>query len=382
MAMLPPPPPGSAPSPPLASPADRSRPRPRRSLLVVVLAAAVVWMAALAGAVVGGQVTKWLDRPPTRPSDQPLRVADPSDLGEKRINVAEVAEYVAPSVVTVSADMAGGSALGTGMIISSDGEVLTNAHVVEGATAVRVRLAGESEPRKATLLATDPGNDLALLRLDGDGFAPVTFADPDSVRIGDEVVAIGFAIGLDGDPSVTLGIVSALDRSFSTDDAFLNGLIQTDASISSGNSGGPLVNAEGNVVGVNTAVARDAPNVAVTNVSFAISAEEALSVIEALRAGAGGAERTEAYLGVGLGDRIDGGQGAVVTEVQPGTPAAEVGLEVGDLVVAVDDQVTAGSAGLIAAIRDLEPGTEVELTVVRDGAERVVTTTLVARPDG
>jgi putative serine protease PepD len=368
------------PPPPSAASAPRAKPQ-RRSLLTLTLIAVVAWIAGLAGALVGTQLGDWLDKPPTRASDQPIRVGDRSGATAERIDVAAIIDYVAPSVVTISADVPGGGSLGTGVIISSDGEILTNAHVVENATAIRVRLAGESEPREANLLAADSGNDLALLRMAGDGFAAVTFAEPDSVQIGDEVVAIGFALGLDGDPSVTLGIVSALDRSFSADDNYLNGLIQTDASISSGNSGGPLVNTDGQVVGINTAVARDTPNTAATNISFAISVGEALPVIEALRNQAGGEERTEAFLGVGLGDRTDGGQGAVVTGVEPGTPAADVGIREGDLIVAVGDRVTDGSAGLIAAIRDMEPGDTAELTIVRDGERTTLEVVLVARPE-
>lgn len=373
---LPPPLPGTSPNPPAPPGAPKRRP-----WLLLVLVAAVAWVAALAGAVVGDRLADRFDEPPQRSSDEPLRVADPSESGRGAVDVAAVVEYLEPSVVTISADVAGGTSLGTGMIITSDGEILTNAHVVEDASEIRVRLAGETEPREVSLLASDPGNDLALLRMDGDGFEAVTFADPGSVRIGDQVVAIGFALGLDGDPSVTLGIVSALDRSFGAGDAFLDGLIQTDAAISSGNSGGPLVNASGEVVGINTAVARDTPMTAATNVSFAISAAEALPIVEALRERAGGDLRQEAYLGVGLADRNDGGQGAVITEVLSGTPAAEVGLRADDLVVAIDDAAIDGSAGLIAAIRDLEPGDRVELTIVRDGAEEVRTVTLTDRPD-
>ena len=186
------------------------------------------------------------------------------------------------------------------MIITTDGEILTNAHVVEDATEVRVRLAGESEPRRATVLAADAGNDLALLRISGSDFTAATFAAPGSTAIGDEVVAIGFALDLDGDPSVTLGIVSALDRTIISGDAFLDGLIQTDAAISSGNSGGPLVNAAGEVVGINTAVARGDFQTAASNIGFAISVDEALPIVDQLRAQADGAVRDDGYLGVSL----------------------------------------------------------------------------------
>jgi putative serine protease PepD len=288
---------------------------------------------------------------------------------------------VAPSVVTISADVNGGTSLGTGVIISTDGEIVTNAHVIRDATEIRVRLAGETEPRRVSLLASDRGNDLALLRMSGDGFEAATFADPGSVRLGDEVVAIGFALGLDGEPSVTLGIVSALRRSIGQSDVFLDGLIQTDAAISSGNSGGPLVNAAGEVVGINTAVARDTSTTAATNVGFAISVAEALPIVEALRAQAAGALRREAYFGVGLEDRRDGGQGVIITGVEAGTPAAAAGVVVGDLIVAVDGSTTDGSAGVIAAIRDREAGDTIDITLVREGNSIEVTVELIERPD-
>ncbi len=376
MAMLPPPVPGQV-SAPVA-------PRPPRSKLRwVTLACAVgliAWVGGFAGALLGGEVADLLDKPPTRPSDEPLDVASPRPGFETRLDVAQVSQFVAPSTVTVSADIGRGVSLGTGVIISSEGEILTNAHVVDGATEIRVRLAGETEPREVNLLASDVGNDLALLRMAGDGFEAATFADPTSVRIGDEVVAIGFALGLDGDPSVTLGIVSALNRSVGQGDVFLDGLIQTDAAISSGNSGGPLVNAAGEVVGINTAVARDTTVFTATNVGFAISVEEALPIVETLRLAAQGIEREEAFLGVGLEDRIDGGQGVIVTGVEPGTPAEEVGVTVGDLIVAVDGAATDGSSGLIAAIRDKSPGDEVTVAIVRDTEAIELDVTLTARP--
>jgi S1-C subfamily serine protease len=386
--------------PPISEPDDSSQHEPRksrkerrndrrssgdvssRSFLVVAVVASVALVASLVGAVLGNQISDWMNEPPSRASDEAIDVAAPRDAIERRIDIARVVDYVAPSVVTISADVGGGQSLGTGVIISSDGEILTNAHVIEGASAIRVRLSGETEPREVTLLAEDAGNDLALLRMDGDGFEAATFADPDSVHLGDDVIAIGFALGLDGEPSVTLGIVSALDRTIgAADDSFLDGLIQTDAAISSGNSGGALVNAAGEVVGINTAVARGTSTTAATNVGFAISVGEALPVIEALRAQADGTARAEAYLGVGLADRTDGGQGAVVTGVEPGTPAADVGVQTDDLVVAVDGAAIDGSTGLIAAIRDLEPGDSVTLTVVRGGEEMTFDVTLTDRPD-
>lgn len=377
MTSLPPPAPGVSAVPPPPSPRDAKR----RGVALVVAVAVVAWVAGLAGALLGSQISDWLDEPPRSASDEPINVADSSGPIEGRLDVAKVIDHMAASVVTISADLPGGQSVGTGVIISSDGEILTNAHVVDGASEIRVRLAGETEPREARLLASDPGNDLALLRMSGDQFDAAVFADPDSVRIGDEVVAIGFALGLDGDPSVTLGIVSALDRTIGTDGAFLDGLIQTDAAISSGNSGGPLVNARGEVVGINTAVARDTATSAATNVGFAISAKEALPVIEALREQSSGDQRAEGYLGVQLDDRRDGGQGAVIRSVEPGTPAAASGVEAGDLVVAADGGAIDGATGLIAAIRDLQPGDTTTITVVRDGERLDLEVTLAERPE-
>ena len=302
-----------------------------------------------------------------------------------RLDVAAVAEFVGPSTVTVMADIDTGGfgqsgSVGTGIITSADGEIVTNAHVVEGASAIRVRLAGDTEPREARLLALDIGNDLALLEMEGSGHQPATFVQPGSVRLGDEVVAIGFALNLDGAPSVTLGIVSALNRTIVTANGALDGLIQTDAAISSGNSGGPLVNALGEVVGINTAVARGSATTAASNIGFAISVDEALPIMESLREQAGGDRREEGFLGVALDDRTDGGLGALIREVSPDSPAEAAGLAAGDIVIAVDGATIEGVAGLIAAIRDLEPGDTTVITVRRDGVETDVTAVLAARP--
>lgn len=302
-----------------------------------------------------------------------------------RLDVAGVAEFVGPSTVTVMADIDTGGfgqsgSVGTGIITSVDGEIVTNAHVVEGASAIRVRLAGDTEPREAQLLALDIGNDLALLRMEGSGYRPATFVQPGSVRIGDEVVAIGFALNLDGAPSVTLGIVSALNRTIVTANGALDGLIQTDAAISSGNSGGPLVNALGEVVGINTAVARGSATTAASNIGFAISVDEALPIMESLREQADGDPREEGFLGVALDDRTDGGLGALIRDVSPDSPAEAAGLEAGDIVIAVDGATIEGVAGLIAAIRDLEPGDTTVITVRRDGAETDIVAVLTARP--
>ena len=367
MTSLPPPAPGVNAVPPAPSP----RHAKRRAATLVAVVALVAWVAGLTGALVGSQVSDWIDEPPQSASDEPINVSDPSGPIDGRLDVAKVIDHMSASVVTINADVGSGQSVGTGVIVSSDGEILTNAHVVDGATEIRVRLAGETEPREARLLAADAGNDLALLRMSGTDFDAAVFADPASVRLGDEVVAIGFALGLDGDPSVTLGIVSALDRTIGTDGAYLDGLIQTDAAISSGNSGGPLVNARGEVVGINTAVARDTTTSAATNVGFAISVRRSAAGDRGV-AGTGRRCSRDPRATWAWNSTIDAmvARGRVITSVQPGTPAAEAGVEAGDLVVAADGVAIDGTSGLIAAIRDLQPGESATITVVRDG-ERI-----------
>jgi putative serine protease PepD len=297
--------------------------------------------------------------------------------------ILSVATRLANSVVTVlstlgETDMAGRS-VGTGVVLTSNGEILTNAHVVEGATSVVVRFAGETEPRVAKILATDIGNDLALIKVEATGLVAATFAKPGSVKIGDAVIAIGYALALDGGPTVTSGIVSAMKRTIETESGALNSLIQTDAAISSGNSGGPLVNLKGEVVGINTAVARGDSESAATNIGFSISVDEVLIVIEQLRDQANGVERREGFLGVGLTGREDGGQGAIITDVRAGSPADGAGIVVNDIVLSVDGEPIDGQAGLVAAIRDAVPGQKVKIEISRDGERMTFEATLAAR---
>ncbi|CAB4559272.1 unannotated protein [freshwater metagenome] len=351
-------------------------------------AAVVALVAGGVGGVIGAQLD---DDPVARdlgPSVQAPIIAEQEPAGTpvaaatvSELDVVGIAERVGPSVVTITSLIEGRVfGTGSGVIITADGEIITNAHVIDGADEVRVRLDGETEPRTATVLAADEPNDLALLRIDATGLPAATIAPPDSIQVGEPVVAIGFALALDGGASVTTGVVSALERTLVTEIGALGGLIQTDAAISSGNSGGPLVNADGQVVGINTAVATGSATRSATNVGFAISSRVLLDEIELLRAAAAGQEVAEGFLGVAIEERSDGGAGAVIAEVTPGSPAAEAGVRVGDVVVEADGRPVGGQGGLISAIRDGRPGETITLTVLRDGELVDLSAMLVERP--
>ena len=376
------------PPPPPLSPNKKSR----RKLRAVALAFVVVAIG-FGGGILGTiAVDEWdITIGSTRISGSSNAPLVTSEVGSDDPSlgttvVAQVVNQLADSVVTINSQISDatgeGEASGTGVVLTSDGEILTNAHVVEGATKVSVRFAGETEPRTATVLASDPGNDLALLKINATNLKPATFAQPGTIRIGDQVIAIGYALALDGGPSVTSGIISALKRTIITESGALNGLIQTDAAISSGNSGGPLVNLRGEVVGINTAVARSDVNQAANNVGFSISVDEIGPVLEQLRSQASGVARQEGFLGVGLAARTDGGQGAIITSVQPDSPASLAGIQQDDIVLSVDGEPIDGQAGLVAAIRDAAPGQTVEIEILRGVKRLTVKATLVARDQG
>jgi putative serine protease PepD len=245
----------------------------------------------VAGYVAGRQVTASDDPPATA---EPV-VHDPNaaiDVGEGgQIDVHSVVAKVVPSTVAITSTLVQqqgpfqveGEGAGTGIILDSEGHILTNAHVVAGATSVTVDVNGES--RSAQVIGGDRSQDVAVLKLDDpSGITPATLAT-DDVVVGDQVVAIGNALALEGSPTVTEGIISAIGRTIDTENGALGGLIQTDAAISSGNSGGPLVNANGEVVGVNTAVARSGGSVAASNIGFVIPIDQAMQVASQVIAG-------------------------------------------------------------------------------------------------
>ena len=349
----------------------------------LVVALAIVGMAFGAG-LAGGLIGSGLNDSSPGSGNSPLVTAAPvksGDIGDS--NVARAAEVIAPSVVTIDSVSSSGEAVGTGIIISSDGEILTNNHVVEGSKTARVRLYGSTSPIIADVLATDPSNDMALIKLrDTTGLVAATFADPESIAVGDPVVAVGYALALDGGPSVTSGIISALNRTLQLDsETFLNALIQTDAAISSGNSGGPLINMNGQVIGINTAVATGGMSSSANNIGFAIGVAEVQRVNRILHEIADGGTRRQGFLGISLGRRDDGGAGAVIGEVTSGSPADKAGVRENDIVLSINDQPIIGDEALVAIIRDSAPGETITIVVERDGKKVTLTATLVARSE-
>lgn len=372
--------PGQAPEPhpttvrPPAESNDTKRPSISRL-------AGTALVAVLAGATGAGVVTLLHDDIPaaTAPTAAPTGAPARSVAFDgEATDVAQVVDDVGPAVVSIQTSTGGpfrGSGAGTGIILTADGEVLTNAHVVEGARTIHVTLAGESQSRTATLVGADAASDLALLQIEeAAGLPTATLGSSETLVVGDDVVAIGNALALRGGPTVTRGIVSALGRSLETRAGTMTDLIQTDASISSGNSGGPLVNAGGEVVGINTAVATSGAGTAAENIGFAIAIDQAIPVVERLRTGAPAAGT--GYLGVNVADPADGSRGALVTAVADGSAAADARLRPGDLITAVDGTSVDGAAALGAAIRQHSPGEAVTVAYSRSGGDHETTVTL------
>jgi S1-C subfamily serine protease len=272
-------------SPPGWTPPQQTTPPPRRRRPWRI-AGALLAVALLAGSA-GGLAARALEPTPTTTA---APTASSSRLAGDSIDVAEVVAKVEPAVVSIQASSNQGplssTSAGSGVILTSDGEVLTNAHVVEGASSIKVTADGQSQARTATLVGINSGTDLALLKLtDASNLPTATIGKSAVVAVGDDVVAIGNALALPGSPTVTRGIVSALDRSLDTGSDQMTGLIQTDASISSGNSGGPLMNAAGQVIGITSAAAASGQGTTAENVGFAIPIDKAMTVVEQLRAG-------------------------------------------------------------------------------------------------
>jgi putative serine protease PepD len=266
-----------------------------------------------------------------------------------------------------------GTAQGTGFVIDADGDIVTNHHVVEGATSIKVTFA-DGTTAEAKLVGSDATTDLAVIHVDvpSGELHPLAFGDSSAVQVGDPVVAIGDPYGLEN--TVTAGIISALDRTITSPNNHpIGGAIQTDAAINSGNSGGPLLDLSGHVIGVNSQI--ESSSGGNIGIGFAVPANTAKTVVSQLIADG---KATHPYLGVKLGDSSDPA-GAKVGEVASGSPADAGGLETGDVITAAGGTPVTSADQLIAALAGDSPGDRVALRVVRGGSTRTVTVTLGSR---
>jgi S1-C subfamily serine protease len=283
-----------------------------------------------------------------------------------------VAAKVTPGIVNINVTLgSNGGAAGTGMVITSTGEVLTNNHVIDGETSMTVELPSTGKSYPAHVLGYDLTEDVALVQIDGGGtFKTVSIGNSSTVNIGDAVVALGNALGRNGAPSVTTGQVTNLNRTITasdqsgTDVETVTGLIQIDASIQPGDSGGPLTDANGTVIGMDTAAqAAGQFNQQGSSVAYAIPINKAMSIVKQIQSGQSTSNvhvgNTRALLGVGG----QTGQGGVqVVEVQPGSAAANAGITVGSTITSLDGSSIASNGALRNAIVQHQPGTSVSVT--------------------
>jgi len=360
-----------------------------------------VILGAVIGAMVAGGIVARTHAPAVAgvpATDAKSVAAARASLLEHKGDVHQIVTAVGPSVVSVQTRSLGlGTFLqavpqegaGSGFVLSPDGVIVTNNHVVEGATTITVTLA-DGRKLDARVLGRDSNADLAVLKVDASGLPAVKLGRSDALVVGDSVVAIGNALALDGGPTVTQGIVSALDRTISAGDQTGQGtsetlrhVLQTDAAINPGNSGGPLLNAAGEVVGINTAVAGDAQNI-----GFALAIDKALPIINTLKTGQ---TPEQPFLGLStvtltpgiqrqLG--LDVSKGAVVASVTPGSGAELAGLAQGDVITRVDGRDVQSADDVSAAVGDHKPGDQIDITVDRGGSTRTVTAKIGRRAGG
>lgn len=296
------------------------------------------------------------------------------------------AKAIGPSVVTVAVSSQRGQGTGSGVIIKDDGYILTNNHVVEGVGqggSVSVTLSNGSTA-SARIVGTDPSSDLAVIKAEGvSGIKAAVFANSEKLQVGQSVIAVGAPLGLSN--TVTEGIVSTLHRPVTsgasgTGEQSVMDAIQTDAAINPGNSGGPLVDLAGRVVGINSAIATvgqssdgQSGNI---GVGFAIPSNDAVRVSDQLMSNG---KATHAQLGVGLAQSQSAAtSGAVLGQVNAGSPAAAAGLKPGDVITKINDRTIADGDSLIVAIRSYAPGDEVTITYERNGQPQTTAATLAS----
>ena len=310
-------------------------------------------------------------------SSQPI--ASSSGLSVNAIYERTHKAVVEITVTGQSSSQFGGSgksqAQGSGFVYDSEGHVITNEHVVDGAQSIKVRF-WNGKSYNATLVGSDASTDVAVIDVDAPASVlfPVSLADSSRVQVGDGVVAIGSPFGLE--QTVTSGIVSALHRDMSSPNGFtIDDSIQTDAAINHGNSGGPLLNAEAKVIGITSQIESDSGGS--DGVGFAVPSNTVKSIVTQLISTG---QAKHAFLGIGLQDSSRAGGGAEVTQVRPGTPAASAGLKVGDVITGVDGKTIRSADELQEAVGAHKPGDQITLRYVRDGESHTVQVKLATRP--
>ena len=294
-------------------------------------------------------------------------------------SLTQLYKNVSPGVVDIVVNESSGGfgdqgaqAEGSGFVIDSSGDIVTNQHVVNGATAIKVTFQ-DGKTVKATLVGTDPSTDVAVIKVNvaDSELHPLTFASSAAVQVGQAVAAIGSPFGLP--ETLTSGIVSALNRTISAPNNYsISGAIQTDAPINHGNSGGPLLNASGQVIGVNAQIESDSGGN--DGVGFAIPSDAVKSVADTIIAGG---TVQHAYLGITIGNSSSGAQ---VSAVKANSPAAAAGLKAGDVITAIDGEAVTSADDLTAKISAHQPGDKVTISVSRNGSTQKLVVTLGTRP--
>ena len=384
--------------PPQWMPAPPPRPASiwNRIAAFIVLIAVV---AAAAGAGIGWGLARAVNNRPvaqaTTSPEAPIQQVTPGTSTSPSSTTDAIAAKVSPAIVDINTVLGNGAAAGTGMLISSTGEILTNNHVVNGSTSITVTVQGRSQKYSAHVVGVDISQDIAVIQIDGSvsGLPTVKFADSSSLEVGQTVVALGNALGRGGAPNVTSGQITALDQTITASSGgssseTLNGMIQSDAVIYEGDSGGALVNTSGQVVGMITAGQAQGFRSSASDVGFAIAANTAVGVVNRIRAHEQAADLTYGqvgFLGVSVQtlDAFSAQQlglsvssGALVTSVQPGSGAEAAGIARNSVITKVGGASVTSSDTLGTAIRSHRPGDGVSVTWVNQGGSHTATVTL------
>ena len=353
--------------------------RNRSKIAVAVVAAALVGGGAGAGAVAYVEHTGGASSS-TSATDAGSTQSTVSNVASSALTIGQVARSAVTSVVEIDTSTSGSqtpggsgssAAEGTGWVYDTKGDLVTNEHVVDGATSVSVKLS-DGSTYKGTIVGTDIATDLAVVHINAPAskLVPLQLGDSTNVQLGDPVIAIGNPFGLDG--TVTSGIISAVDREIaSPNETPIEGAIQTDAAINHGNSGGPLLNLEGRVIGVTAQIQSDSGGN--EGVGFAIPSDLVRTIADQLIASG---KAQHALLGI---TPTNAAGGAKVTSVEAGTAAKDAGLESGDVITAVDGTAVVNAAQLRAIIAAHQPGDQVTLTITRNGTTKTVHVTLGTR---